>query len=39
MGLGWAASRTPNPGMRRLLGLVGHTVFGIGLWATALLLR
>lgn len=35
MGLGLAASRTPNPGMRRLTGLAGHTVFGIGLYATA----
>ncbi|MBP7001345.1 DUF2938 domain-containing protein [Amaricoccus sp.] len=38
MGLGWAASRTPNPGMRRLIGLAGHTVFGLGLYATALLI-
>lgn len=38
MGLGWAASRTPNPGVRRLLGLAGHTVFGIGLYLTAVVL-
>jgi hypothetical protein len=39
LGLGPAASRTPNPGRVRALNLVGHTVFGVGLWLTGLLLR
>ena len=38
MGMGWAASRTPNPGRVRALNLAGHTVFGLGLWLTALLI-
>lgn len=38
MGLGWAASQTPNPTKGRLLGLVAHTVFGLGLWLTALVI-
>ena len=37
MGLGWAAARTPNPWKVRLMGLVGHTVFGLGMYAVALL--
>jgi hypothetical protein len=36
MGLGWAASRTPNPWKVRGLGLAAHTAFGLGLWGTAL---
>lgn len=39
MGAGWFASRTPNPMKTRALNLVGHTVFAIGLYGTALLLR
>ena len=38
LGMGWAASRTPNPARVRLLNLAGHTVFGLGLWLTALLI-
>jgi hypothetical protein len=38
LGLGWAASRTPNPTKVRLLNLAAHTVFGTGLWLTGLLL-
>lgn len=38
MGLGWAASRTPNPTKGRILGLLAHTVFGLGLWLTALVI-
>ena len=38
LGLGWAASKTDNPAKVRALNLVAHTVFGIGLWATALAL-
>ena len=37
MGLGWAASKTPNPMKVRALGLVAHTVFGIGMWIGALI--
>ena len=36
MGLGWAASKTPNPWKVRGLGLVAHTVFALGMWAVAL---
>jgi hypothetical protein len=39
MGLGWFASKTPNPGKVRLRNLVTHTVFAAGLWGTALLIR
>jgi hypothetical protein len=39
LGIGWAASKTPNPAKVRLLGLVAHTIFGFGLYATALLIR
>ena len=39
MGLGWAASRTPQPGKVRLLGLVSHSIFGLGLYLGALILR
>ena len=37
MGLGWAASRTDNPWKARVMGLVAHTVFGIGMFGGALL--
>ena len=36
MGLGWAASKTPNPWKSRIMGLLAHTIFGLGLWLTAL---
>lgn len=39
MGLGWAASKTPNPKKVRLLNFVAHTVFALGLYGTALLIR
>lgn len=39
MGAGWAASKRPNPMQIRALNLVSHTVFALGLWGTALLLR
>jgi hypothetical protein len=39
LGIGWAASKTPNANKVRFLGLVAHTVFGFGLYATALLIR
>lgn len=37
-GAGWAASRTPDPARARVLGLLAHTVFALGLWFAALLL-
>jgi hypothetical protein len=37
LGLGWAASKTPNPWTVRAMNLVAHTVFALGLWAGALL--
>lgn len=36
MGLGWAASKTPNPWKVRIMNLAAHTVFALGLWAGAL---
>jgi hypothetical protein len=39
IGLGVAASRTPNPGRARLKSLATHTVFGVGLYVCALGLR
>lgn len=39
MGAGIAASKKPNAGQIRLLNILGHTVFGIGLYGTALLIR
>ena len=36
LGLGVAASRTPNPTQARLKSLVTHTVFGLGLYVCAL---
>ena len=39
LGLGFAASKTPNPNQARLKSLTTHTVFGVGLYLWALLLR
>ena len=39
LGIGVAASKTPNPAKVRILNLVAHTVFALGLYGTALLLR
>jgi hypothetical protein len=36
LGLGIAASRTPNPAQARLKSLATHTVFGVGLYVCAL---
>ena len=36
MGLGWAGAHTPAPWKLRGLGLVAHTVFGLGLWGSEL---
>jgi hypothetical protein len=38
LGLGFAASRAPRPAQARLKSLVTHTVFGIGLYAWAVVL-
>lgn len=38
MGLGWAASKTDDPRMVRMLNLAAHTAFAVGLWGTARLL-
>lgn len=35
-GLGWAASKTPNPTQARLRSLMNHAVFGLGLYISAL---
>lgn len=36
MGMGWAAAKTPNPWKTRVMGLVAHTVFAIGMWLGAI---
>jgi hypothetical protein len=36
MGAGIAGARTPNPTVTRLKSVVGHSVFGLGMYATAL---
>lgn len=38
LGLGTAAARTPNPSKVRVLNILGHTVFALGLWGGALAL-
>ena len=38
LGIGVAASKLPNPNKVRLLNLVAHTVFALGLYGTALLM-
>jgi hypothetical protein len=35
MGAGIAASRTPRPNLARLRSVVTHTVYGLGLYASA----
>jgi hypothetical protein len=39
LGIGVAASKLPNANMVRVLNLVSHTVFALGLYGTALLIR
>lgn len=39
LGIGFAASRLPNANRARFLNLVAHTIFAVGLYGTALLLR
>jgi hypothetical protein len=38
MGLGVAASKTPKPNVARLRSLATHTIFGLGLYVSALVL-
>jgi hypothetical protein len=38
MGLGIAASKTPNPKVARLRSIVTHAAFGVGLYVSAMLL-
>ncbi|MFZ7092205.1 DUF2938 domain-containing protein [Primorskyibacter sp. 2E233] len=38
MGLGWALSKTDDPWRGRMMGLVAHTVFALGMYVTALLI-
>ncbi|KQQ61658.1 hypothetical protein ASF69_03290 [Rhizobium sp. Leaf311] len=38
LGIGWAASKTPNPWKVRALNLVAHTIFALGMFVIALLL-
>jgi hypothetical protein len=37
-GFGWASSRLPHPNLRRLKSLMTHIVYGLGLYASALLI-
>ncbi|QRM57704.1 DUF2938 domain-containing protein [Sinorhizobium sp. BG8] len=39
LGLGWAASKLPNANTVRFLNLVAHTVFALGLYGTAFIIR
>ena len=36
MGAGIAGGKTPNPNVTRLKSVVGHSVFGLGMYVTAL---
>jgi hypothetical protein len=38
MGMGIAGSRTPKPNVTRLKSVMGHSVFGLGMYATAMAL-
>ena len=38
MGSGIAGSKTPKPNVTRLKSVVGHSIFGVGMYATALAL-
>ena len=39
LGIGWAASKHPTPNKVRCFNLLAHTVFALGLYGTALILR
>ena len=38
MGAGMAGAKTPNPTVARIKSFVGHTIFGLGMFLTALVL-
>ncbi len=38
MGAGMAGAKTPNPPVTRIKSFVGHTIFGLGMFLTALVL-
>jgi len=38
LGLGWALAKTATPWKGRILGLMAHTVFGLGMWVGAVAL-
>src|SRR5262245_33655903 len=38
MGMGIAGARTPKPNVTRMKSVMGHSVFGLGMYATARLL-
>lgn len=38
MGMGIAGARTPKPNITRLKSVMGHSVFGVGMYATAVVL-
>ena len=39
LGLGIAGSKTPKPNVTRIKSILGHTMFGLGMYATALLIN
>ena len=39
LGLGLAGSKTPKPNITRLKSVLGHTMFGLGMYATALIIN
>ena len=39
MGMGMAGSRTPKPNVTRLKSVIGHSMFGIGMYLTARLME
>lgn len=39
LGIGCAASKTPNPTKVRILNLVAHTIFALGMFVAALVIR
>jgi DUF2938 family protein len=39
MGSGIAGARTPKPNVTRLKSIVGHSVFGLGMYVTALMIK
>jgi len=39
MGSGIAGARTPKPNVTRLKSIVGHSVFGLGMYVTALMIE